>query len=121
MAALENFGEVPPEKSSSLSAREMLARCLLILNSFVFALVLWQLASPFWPYFGVRFLDNVRPAILCLYFVCLFGFPISVICLRGFRRPRWVTVALFVNAPFYTFQLLFLVFGVIALLGAVIK
>ncbi len=88
----------------SEDSRELLAKCLLILNSFAIALyLLW------WGLLWLRLVGLeaiAAPIIVCLYFISLFGFPISVICLRGVQRPKWVTVALFINAPFYALQLI---------------
>jgi hypothetical protein len=96
----------------SPDARERLAKCLLVINSFAVAMYL--------AWFALLWLRLVRleavagPVIVGLYFVSLFGFPISVICLRGIRRPKWVTVALVLNTPFYVLQLLALAFGLMA-------
>ena len=96
----------------SPDARERLAKWLLVINSFAVAMYL--------AWFALLWLRLVRleavagPVIVGLYFVSLFGFPISVICLRGIRRPKWVTVALVLNTPFYVLQMLALAFGLMA-------
>ena len=97
----------------SPDARERLAKWLLVINSFAVAMYL--------AWFALLWLRLVRleavagPVIIVgLYFVSLFGFPISVICLRGLQSPKWVMVALVLNTPIYVLQLLALAFGLMA-------
>jgi hypothetical protein len=104
MEKIAKLDAVSNQWGISLDSLALLAKCLLILNFFAIAMyLLW---------WGLLWLHLLRleafaaPVLVCLYFVSLFGFPISVICLHGIQRPKWVTVALFINAPFYVLQLI---------------